>query len=594
PKQQRVVTALANQPDGFTGSELNTQLEGDYAAALRGLRDKQVVTARAPNTTTPASVTSVAPPLNSAQQDAVATLTAARGFQVFLLEGVTGSGKTEVYLAAIAEVLQRGLQAMVLVPEISLTPQTLARFNDRLGVPLAVLHSGLSDGERLHAWLRARSGEARVVVGTRSAVFTPAPDLGLIVVDEEHDHSYKQQEGLRYSARDFALRYAQRMGVPVVLGSATPALESLANVQRQRYQCLELPERAGDAKPPQLTLLDVRRQPMTANIAEPLVMAIRHHLAAGEQVLIFLNRRGYSPVLLCHDCGWVADCPRCHARYTLHQGRGRLVCHHCDSQTGVPTQCPHCTSLDLRPLGYGTQRLEDELAALFPEAALLRIDRDTMRNKGALATAIDQVRSGHAQLLIGTQMLAKGHDFPNVTLVAVLDADQGLYSTDFRATEHLAQLIIQVAGRAGRGTKPGRVVIQTHNPDHPLLQILIHHGYPAYAKAALEERYAARLPPYTHIALARAEATEARAAHDFLRDTLLHVGRPPSAMIEVLGPVPAPMERRAGRHRAQMLFSAVERKDLHPWLAAWRAAAAASPAARKVRWSLDVDPVDLF
>ncbi|MEK6748731.1 MAG: primosomal protein N' [Pseudomonadota bacterium] len=594
PQQMRIAAALAAHPAGLSVAALTALLGVGAGVALRGLRDKSLVMQCVASGSLPTVTTSVAPPLNAAQQAAVSRITAAQGFNVFLLEGVTGSGKTEVYLAAIVAALQRGRQALVLVPEISLTPQTLARFNDRLGVHLAVLHSGLTDNERLNAWLEARSGYARVVLGTRSAVFTPLPDLGLVIVDEEHDLSYKQQDGLRYSARDFALRYAQRGNVPVVLGSATPALESLANVQRQRYQRLALPERAGDAKPPQLTLLDVRRQPMTANIAAPLILAIRHHLAAGEQVLMFLNRRGYAPVLLCHDCGWVADCARCHARYTLHQQRKRLICHHCDSQAVVPAQCPHCTSLDLRPIGYGTQRLADELTALFPAVNILRIDRDTMRNKGALSAAMSEVRSGQAQLLVGTQMLAKGHDFPNVTLVAVLDADQGLYSTDFRATEHLAQLIIQVAGRAGRGVKPGRVVIQTHNPDHPLLQILVHRGYAAYAAAALEERYAARLPPYAHLALARAEASGARAAHDFLQATLLRAGRPPLTQLEILGPVPAPMERRAGRHRAQMLFSAVERRDLHAWLNVWRAAAAEAPGARQVRWSLDVDPVDLY
>ncbi|MBD3669152.1 MAG: primosomal protein N', partial [Gammaproteobacteria bacterium] len=386
------------------------------------------------------------------------------GFEAFLLEGVNGSGKTEVYLQDSEQVLTDGRQALVLVPEIGLTPQLLNRFKRRFAVPIAVLHSGLSDQERLCAWLLAGSGEAGIVIGTRSAVFTPLAHPGIVIIDEEHDASFKQQEGFRYSARDLGIKRARDAQIPVVMGSATPSLESLANARSGRYHHLALHQRAGGAQAPRLRLLDVRSQPMEQGISQPLVEAMKQHLARDEQVLLFLNRRGYAPVLMCHDCGWISHCQRCDAHMTFYQGQRRLRCHHCGAEQPLQPACPSCGSIDLRDIGHGTEKIEQHLMSLFPDETVVRIDRDSTRRKGSLDRLLAQVDRGEARILLGTQMLAKGHHFPGVTLVGILDADQGLFSADFRASERMAQLIVQVAGRAGRAQKPGTVVIQTHHP----------------------------------------------------------------------------------------------------------------------------------
>ncbi|MDD3518577.1 MAG: primosomal protein N', partial [Chromatiales bacterium] len=429
------------------------------------------------------------PPLSPAQQMVVdAVLTAGDGFTPWLLEGVTGSGKTEVYLQLTQAALARGRQVLVLVPEIGLTPQLVDRFRRRLATPVAVLHSGLADGERLGAWLAARDGRAGVVIGTRSAVFVPLVRPGLVIVDEEHDASLKQQDGFRYHARDLAVLRAQREGVPVLLGSATPSFESLANVERGQYRHLHLPERAGSATHPRLRTLDLRVLHLDAGLSEPLIADMRRHLDAGGQVLLFINRRGFAPTLLCQGCGWVADCPRCDARMTLHAASERLRCHHCGHEKRLPARCPKCGGGDLLPLGQGTERVEQALARRFPDYGVARIDRDTTRRKGALENLLEGARSGRHRILVGTQMLAKGHDFPDLSLVGILDADQGLFSADFRGPERMAQLITQVAGRAGRAERPGEVVIQTRHPEHPLLQTLLTRGYRAFCEAALAER----------------------------------------------------------------------------------------------------------
>lgn len=540
----------------------------------------------------PVAAPTPGPQLAGSQAEAVATVRDTLGrFAAFLLYGVTGSGKTEVYLQAMETALAAGGQVLVLVPEIGLTPQLLDRFR-RLGVPLAVLHSGLTDAQRLCAWHAGWSGEARVVVGTRSAIFTPLPDLALIVVDEEHDTSYKQQEGFRYSARDLAVLRAHHGAVPVVLGTATPSLESLVNVEQGRYQRLSLPERAGGAEEPPIDLLDLRGQRLDEGLGESLIHAIDREVAAGGQVLLFLNRRGFAPTLLCHDCGFVIHCHRCDAHMTFHQGQSLLRCHHCGNEQRVPPACPGCGSLDLRALGMGTERVEQALTRLFPDVATVRMDRDSTRARGRMEALLEQAHSGSARILLGTQMLAKGHHFPGVTLVGILDADQGLHSPDFRAPERLAQLVIQVAGRAGRAERPGRVLIQTHHPDHPLLRRLVEGGYDASARSALEERRLAQLPPFSQMALLRAEAPGAQAPHAFLSAAAALCARESSAVM-ALGPVPAPMERRAGRYRAQLLLQADRRADLHRLLAAWLPMVADLTEARRVRWSLDVDPVDL-
>ncbi len=424
------------------------------------------------------AATVAAPTLSAEQQAAVAAIDAQSGsFTCFLLHGLTGSGKTEVYLHAVAAVLARDQRALILVPEIGLTPQLVSRFAARFAQPLAVLHSGLADTQRLVAWRRCLSGEARIVLGTRSAVLAPVPDLGLIVIDEEHDSSFKQQDGgFRYSARDLALVRAQHAGIPIVLGSATPSLESLHNATLGRYQRLELPRRANQAPPPLLTLVDLRQEKLTAGLSSTALQGIERHLAAGGQVLVYINRRGYAPTLLCTACGWVAPCRDCDARMTVHQGANTLRCHHCGAQRPLMTQCPTC-GYAVKPVGQGTERVEETLAAIFPAVTLARLDRDVVRHQAELEAVVQRVDSGVARILVGTQMITKGHDFPNVSLVVVLNADQGLFSTDFRAAERLAQTIVQVAGRAGRAQRRGEVLIQTEYPEHPLLRSLLAAGY---------------------------------------------------------------------------------------------------------------------
>jgi primosomal protein N' (replication factor Y) (superfamily II helicase) len=535
----------------------------------------------------------VAPVPTAEQAEAVAAINAARGgFATFVLHGLTGSGKTEVYLQAIRQVLAGGRRALVLVPEIGLTPQLVRRFEERLGAPLTVLHSGLSDTERLSSWRAAASGTARIVVGTRSAVFAPVPDLGIIIVDEEHDASLKQHEGgFHYSARDLALVRAQRAQVPVVLGSATPSLETLQNVATGRYRRLSLPRRAGQALPPRLALVDLRAHAVSGGLATPVVQAIERHLAAAGQVLLFLNRRGYAPTLLCTACGWVAPCRDCDARLTVHQRAGRLRCHHCGADSALPKTCPQC-GFEVRPVGQGTERVEERLGELFPTVPRVRIDRDVVRGQSDMDAALRSINSGEARILIGTQMITKGHDFQNMTLVVVLNADQGLFSTDFRAAERLAQTIVQVAGRAGRGNRAGEVLIQTAYPEHPLLQTLLSEGYDGFARTALAERAASAWPPFSRLAVLRASATTAEAALAFLTEARRVAGAPRA--VKLLGPVPAAMARRAGRYHSQLLLESVDRGALHRLLGEWLEKIAELPGGRRVRWALDVDPIDLF
>jgi primosomal protein N' (replication factor Y) len=530
--------------------------------------------------------------LNSDQSAAVTAITAQVGFAPFLLDGVTGSGKTEVYLEAIRHCLARGKQALLLVPEIGLTAQTVARLQRGLPVEVHALHSGLADGERAHAWAAMARGDGRVMVGTRSAIFSPLPEAGLIVVDEEHDASYKQQDGIRYHARDLALVRGRALGVPVVLGSATPSLESQRHAISGRMTRLVLPRRAhAEARPPKVRVVDVRKRKLEGGLAHELLEAIESTLARGEQVLVFRNRRGYAPVLLCHDCGWSAPCKRCDAPLTVHAGGRRLICHHCGYSAPKPLACPDCGSLALQPQGQGTERIEETLQARFPDARIVRVDRDTTAVKDGLAKRLAELGDGPG-IYVGTQMLAKGHDLPRLTLSAIVSIDEGLFSADFRAGERLGQLLVQVAGRSGRAERPGEVWLQTHHPEHPWLALLLSGGYAALSAPLLAEREAAQLPPYAHWALLRAEAKEASTAEAFLsaaRDSLAgHAG------LHCSGPVPAPMPRRAGRARAQLLLQATERPALHAALSACVEGWYALPEARRVRWSLDVDPIDLY
>jgi primosomal protein N' (replication factor Y) len=542
----------------------------------------------------PPSGASFVPPHtpNDAQRAAISRIGAAAGsFAAFLLHGVTGSGKTEVYLHLIAEVLARGSQALALVPEISLTPQLEARF--RAAFPdtrIAVLHSGLHDAARTRAWLEAARGEAGIVLGTRLAVLAPLARLALVIVDEEHDPSFKQQEGLRYSARDAAVLRARIARCPIVLGSATPSLETWHNCRARRYQLLELPERAvPGARLPSVATVDLRSTPLEHGFARPLLDAIRARLAKGEQSLVFINRRGYAPVLACEACDWAAGCERCSAKLVLHAADRALRCHHCGAEAPIPRACPVCGNVDLRPHGRGTQRVEESLAALFPQARIVRIDRDSARRRGELARTLEGVHRGEADILVGTQLLAKGHDFPGLTLVCVLNADSALLSTEYRAPERLFATLAQVSGRAGRREEPGEVLVQTRYPGHPLFRALERHDYAGFAESQLAERKSAGFPPWVHEAALRAEARKLETTMAFLRRAAKLVEAP--AGVRVYDPVAHVITRRAGYERAQLLVQSASRPALQAFLHDWSAALHAA-APKGVRWHLDVDPIE--
>ena len=516
-------------------------------------------------------------------------------FNCYLLDGVTGSGKTEIYLQAIEQTLRYDRQALVLIPEISLTPQTEKRFRDRFNVPIVTLHSGLTDKQRLIAWTSAKRGSAQIVLGTRSAVFTPLARPGLIIVDEEHDQSYKQQEGFRYSARDLAVSRAHKEGVSVVLGSATPSIESLNNCALGRYQHLVLTDRAGTAKQPNWSLIDLKNEKSEAGIAMSTLAEIRQTVENGHQVLVFLNRRGFAPAIICHHCGWSAECHNCDSRLTVHRARNRLICHHCDYQQRVPHLCPGCQGQELIAVGEGTERSEEYLEKCFPQTKVMRVDRDSTRKKGAMQEVFEIGSSGEPCILIGTQMLAKGHHFPNVTLVTVLDADSGLFSPDFRSHERLGQLLTQVAGRSGRGDTSGRVIIQTHQPQHPLLELLTVRGYSFSAQQIMDERRIMQLPPFRHMAMIRAESDRANEAETFLRTARNIAERinHPSPLMGYLGPLPALLERRAGRYRFVLQIDAHKRSLLQMLLDALIVELNQHRDARRVRWSIDVDPQEI-
>ncbi len=514
------------------------------------------------------------------------------GFAVTLLQGVTGSGKTEVYLQRIAELVRNGKQALVLAPEIGLTPQLVERFQRRLGSTVAAFHSGMSETERTQSWLRARSGEAGVVIGTRSAVFVPFARLGLVVVDEEHDTSYKQQDGLRYSARDLAIWRARHAGIPAILGSATPSLESLQHARSGRYRHLHLRKRSSDEAPPQIQLLDVRTRPLEGGLSPPLLEAVERHVGAGGQVLLFLNRRGYAPTLLCEACGWIAACKRCDARLSMHRYGARLVCHHCGAQSAAPKACPSCAATDLKPLGQGTERVEQTLRERFPQMRVERMDSDRLAKAGELQRLLADIGSGAVQVLVGTQLLAKGHDFTRLSLVGIVSADQALYGSDFRALERVGQIITQVAGRAGRSGGPAQVILQTREPSHPMLKLLLSKGYDGLCEALLQERQSLQMPPFAHLALLRAESVAPAAALEFLAAARKRIGAP--SRMRVGEPVASPMERRAGRYRAQLLLQSATRPPLQKLLSECLPQIEQLPEARRVRWSVDVDPADLF
>jgi len=532
---------------------------------------------------------------NKEQQNAIDKIIASStAYHAFLLNGITGSGKTEVYLHLIRHILGSDRQVLVLIPEIGLTLQLIDRIKDRFGDNIVTLHSGLSEAERLIAWLKARDGTASVVLGTRSAIWTPMPKLGMIIIDEEHDISYKQQDGLRYSARDIALIRGQREKIPVVLGSATPSMESMKNTRDGRYQELLLPKRVNNAKLPDIHIHDVRNEKMYGAISQYLLKNIKQRLHNKQQTLLFLNRRGYAPVVMCHDCGFISQCPRCNVYMTFHKHKNRLHCHHCQHNERLPNTCPDCSGHQLIDVGHGTERLEETLAELLPEAKILRIDRDSTRRKDSMKKMLNDIHAGDADILIGTQMLAKGHHFPKVTLVGIVDADSGLFSVDYRASERMAQILMQVSGRAGRGDSPGTVIVQTHYPEHPLLNKLVLHDYAQFTQLLLEERQQTQLPPFSFQALIRAESNQQQVAMQFLNIARTRLQTLTQGKLEIYGPVSAPMEKRAGRYRFQLIIQAQNRQIMNKFLSPWVEGLDKLPEARKVRWSVDVDPQDMI
>jgi primosomal protein N' (replication factor Y) len=595
-RQRRALTAL-REHGALTASELAAREVA--TATLARLEAKGWLEPAAPHARPveelPQPPQGREPELTSDQRTVLAEIAATQssggGFHAYLLHGVTGSGKTEIYFRLIAAELAAGRQTLLLVPEIGLTPQLVRRLTERFGHGLAVLHSAVTERERFDAWRRAYRGEARLVVGTRSAVFAPLPAAGLIVVDEEHDTSYKQQVGFRYSARDLAVVRAQRLDVPIVLGSATPSLETFNNALQGRYRKLALPRRIGSAGTPRVRVVDLNRHASRQALSTPLVAAVGQHLTAGNQVLLFLNRRGFAPALFCPQCKATEQCRRCDARMTVHARAGAVRCHHCGAERPLEWACTACGAERIA-VGAGTQRVGDELAALFPAARIARLDRDSTSRKGALAAVLQDVEAGNVEILVGTQMLTKGHDFPRVTLVGVLNADQGLFGTDPRSHERLAQTILQVAGRAGRAERPGEVVIQTHYPDHPLLKCLLEGDYTTFAALALAERREASWPPYSHLAVWHAEAPRRDAAVVFL-EAVRAAATAQKSRVAVLGPAALPMERKDGRYRAQLLFRSTERAPLHRLVDDVLIAVRGSTAARRARWSVDIDPLEI-
>ncbi len=596
PKQKQLFEFFQSQNKSLSAHEISAWNK-NWHPAVKALFEKDLLSielkARPLFKNVAASESPLVP--NEQQSLAIHELTKKLGyFSVSLLEGVTGSGKTEVYMQVIQQVLDRGQQVIVLLPEITLTPQLENRFKKRFSVGLSISHSKLTETQRHAAWLEMQQGHSSILLGTRSALFTPLKKLGLIILDEEHDSSFKQQEGFRFSARDLAILRAKLFNVPIILGTATPSLESLHNAEKKRYQLLHLSERAGVAIEPKFLLFDIRNKKLQDGLSETLVTHIKKTLAKKEQVLLFLNRRGFAPVQICHTCAWVARCNHCDTCLVIHFAEKVLRCHHCGYQQGLLNQCPSCKAGELKPLGLGTERIEQGLQTLFPKQKIVRLDRDTTQRKGSLKKHLEKINQGEVDIILGTQMLAKGHHFPNVTLVAILDVDSGLFSIDFHATEKLAQLITQVAGRAGRAEKPGKVILQTRQPNHPLLTVLLKEGYNRFAQTALAERRQASLPPFSFQALLRVYASNPADPQAFLKSVCTTIKQINNNNTLILGPVSAPMAKRAGYYHFQLLLQNKHRKHLQILLDQLIPQLYKLKEGKKVRWSIDVDPVDLY
>lgn len=597
PKQMEALNILQKHPEGI-GPKTCQALKLSNAT-FRALEQKGLAIQESQNPSRQSHHTHLlrTSPLKLTQEQEVALatiLSAKDAFSCFLLQGVTGSGKTEVYLQAIEKCLEQGKQALVLVPEIGLTPQTLQRFQQRFSCEIVALHSGLTDSQRFKAWYKAKQGQAAIVIGTRSAIFTELPHLGIIIVDEEHDLSYKQQEGFRYSARDLAVLRAQSWKVPIILGSATPSLESLHNCENGRYQLIELKQRTHQHPAPSIQLLDVNNTELQGGLSHKLIQKVRAHLEQKNQVLVFINRRGYSPALICSQCLWLATCPYCDARFTYHKGKGRLLCHHCNYQQPPMHTCPQCHEGEMHALGQGTEKVEEILSMHFRKIPVIRIDRDSTEKKHQLQKQLDIIQQGEPCILVGTQMLSKGHHFPKLTLVCIIDADQGFFSADFRSMERMGQTLVQISGRAGRESSSSEALLQTELPDHPALLTLVKQGYPEFARQLLADRQALNFPPYGYLCLIRADAPHIETSLDFLAELKKLLEEHASKQLSIMGPAPSNMQKKAGRHRAQLLLKADKRSDIQNTLSRHIASFAQLPSARKVRWSLDVDPQDLF
>ncbi|MCK0165048.1 primosomal protein N' [Marinobacter sp. S6332] len=589
-KQKSLWDWVSQHDQGVKGSEIVKA--GFTRTQLKALNDKDLLK---PVTTSGISSQSqlykeevTAPTLSPAQTEAACQLPSPDdGFNASLLYGITGSGKTEIYLHYLKQNLTADGQALVLVPEINLTPQTVARFKRYFGERILVWHSALNDSERLSVWLKIRNGEPIILIGTRSAVLLPFKALKTLIVDEEHDSSYKQGEGFRYSGRDVAVYRARLNQCPIILGSATPSLESYHNALNGKYRLIRLEERAGAALPPSISLLDIRSRPLEGGLSRPALQALQQTLDKGNQALVFVNRRGFAPVMMCFDCGHMVECPRCDTRLTYHRRDRAMRCHHCDYQTAATETCPKCKSETFKPVGQGTEQTEDILAANFPTTPIVRVDRDSTQRKGSIQTILQQVNTGEPCILVGTQMLAKGHDFPNVTLVIAINADGGLFSVDFRAPEQLIQTLLQVSGRAGRGTKAGNVVVQTCHSDHPLLRALCNGHYLSMADQLLAERESGLLPPFRAMAIFRAEADTMEQSLQIL-DSIKRLVNAPG--IEVWGPLPALIARRADRHRAQLVLNTDNRKRLNSLLSRICQTLEQQRPPKGAKWMIDVDP----
>lgn len=592
PKQALALKILQQQ--GVTATTVFTE-NSISTAVLRALQGKDLIQAELLKLALTTAECHDSLKLNSDQNVVVENLAQNLGvFGAHLLEGVTGSGKTEVYLQLIAKCLRLQQQVLVLVPEIGLTPQTLQRFEARFNGSIVSLHSGLTDGARQRAWEAARDGSAHIILGTRSAVFTPIANLGLIVVDEEHDGSYKQQDGFRYSARDIAVKRAHLENCPVLLGSATPSLESIYNAREGRYQHYILPKRAGGSALPSILPVDIRKQQLWGGLSSGVIESIGETLAKGQQALLFLNRRGYAPTLQCHDCGWIAECRSCDARLTVHRRRGKLRCHHCSASQYLPKQCPTCQSRSLMTAGLGTEQTEEFLRQQFADWPIHRVDSDSMAGRDAMQLLVNEVMQGKPCILLGTQMLTKGHHFPAVSLVAILDVDSALFSTDFRGEERMAQLLTQVGGRAGRAEHPGQVILQTHYPDHPALLATVQMPYGEHARQMLETREATGMPPAGKLLMLRTDSVDAEIGEQFLLTLRQQVEARLPTTTKLIGPLPSPMQRRAGKFRSQMLVIAPNRQTAQYAAAELVKIAQTLPVSRGMKWSIDVDPLDTF